>query len=80
MCWRDGLVVRTKCCKCVKPNSTVENSSFCYKGPCNSIEHWIRKRTILNFTSFSITQLEKLAFYVHGLSSYARMMHRQKDY
>ena len=21
MCWRDGLVVRTKCCKCVKPGS-----------------------------------------------------------
>ena len=41
---------------------TVINSSFCYKGPWNSIEHKIRKRIILTFTSFSITQLEKLAF------------------
>jgi hypothetical protein len=24
--------------------------------------------------------MEKLAFYVHGLSSYARMRHRQKAY
>jgi hypothetical protein len=59
---------------------TVVNSSFCYKEPWNSIEHNIRKSIILTFTSFSITQLEKLAFYVHGLSSYARMRHRQKAY
>ena len=44
---------------------TVVDSSFCYKGPCISIEHKIRKRIILTFTS-SITQLEKPDFYLHG--------------
>jgi hypothetical protein len=39
------------------------------------IEHKVRNGIILTFTSFSITQLEKLAFYVHGLYSYARMSH-----
>ena len=55
----------------------MRNSSFCYKGPWNSIEHKIRRRIILTFTS-SIKQLGKLAFYVHGLSNYARMRHRLK--
>ena len=55
----------------------MRNSSFCYKGPWNSIEHKIRRRIILTFTS-SIKQPGKLAFYVHGLSNYARMRHRLK--
>jgi hypothetical protein len=56
------------------------NSSFCCKGPWNSIEQKVRNSIILTFTSVSITQREKRAFYVHGLSSYARMRHRQKAY
>jgi hypothetical protein len=44
------------------------------------MEHKVRKGKILTFTSFSITQLKKLTFYVIGLSNYARMMHRQKAY
>ena len=43
----------------------VINSSFCNKGPWNSIEHKIRKRVILTFTFFSIRQLENPAFYLH---------------
>jgi hypothetical protein len=45
-----------------------------------AIEHKVRNSIILTFTSFSITQLEKLAFYVHGLSSYTRIRHRHKAY
>jgi hypothetical protein len=48
--------------------------------PWNAIEDKVRNGLILTFTSFSITELEKLAFYVHKLSSYARMRHRQKAY
>jgi hypothetical protein len=44
------------------------------------IEHKVRNGIILTFTSCSITQLKKLAFYVHGPSGYVRMMHRQKAY
>ena len=44
------------------------------------IEHKVRNGIILTFTSFSITQLKKLAFYVHGLSGFARMIHQQKAY
>ena len=39
---------------------TVINSSFCCKGPLSSINHKVRNRKMLPFTSFSITQLEKL--------------------
>jgi hypothetical protein len=48
--------------------------------PWNAIEDKVRNGLILTFTSFSITELEKLAFYVHKLSNYARMRHRQKAY
>ena len=44
------------------------------------IEHKVRNGIILTFKSFSITQLKKIAVYVHGLSGYATMMHRQKAY
>jgi hypothetical protein len=44
------------------------------------IEDKVRNGIILTFTSFSITELAKLAFYVHKLSSYARMRHQQKAY
>ena len=50
---------------------TVVNSSFCCKGPWSSINHKVRNRKMLAFTSFSITQLEKLTFYVQRLSFYA---------
>jgi hypothetical protein len=43
---------------------TVKNFSFCCKGPWNSINHKVRNRKMLAFTSFSITQLEKLTFNV----------------
>ena len=59
---------------------TVINSSFCCKGPWISINHKVRKIKILAFTSFSITQLEKLTFYVQRQSFYATMGHRQKAY
>ena len=55
-------------------------SSFCCKGPWSSINHKVRNRKMLAFTSFSITQLEKLTFYVQILSFYATMRHRQKVY
>ena len=57
---------------------TVINSSFCCKGPWSSINHKVRNRKMLAFTSFSITQMEKLTFYVQRLSFYAIMRHRQK--
>ena len=59
---------------------TLVNSSFCCKGPRSSINHKVRNRKMLAFTSFSITQLEKLTFYVQRLSFYATMRHRQKAY
>ena len=59
---------------------TVINSSFCCKGPWSSINHKVRNRKMLAFTSFSITQLEKLTFYFQRLSFYPTMRHRQKDY
>jgi hypothetical protein len=59
---------------------TVINSSFCCKWPWSSINHKVRNRKMLAFTSFSITQLEKLTFYTQRLSFYATMRHRQKDY
>ena len=59
---------------------TVINSSFCCKWPWSSINHKVRNRKMLGFTSFSITQLEKLTFYVQRLSFYATMRHRQKAY
>jgi hypothetical protein len=59
---------------------SVINSSFCCKGPWSSINHKVRNRKMLAFTSFSITQLEKLTFYVQILSFYATMSHRQKAY
>jgi hypothetical protein len=59
---------------------TVINSSFCGKGPWSSINHKVRNRKMLAFTSFSITQLEKLTFYVQRMSFYATMRHRQKAY
>jgi hypothetical protein len=39
---------------------------FLQQEPWNSIEHMVRNSIILTFTSFSITQLEKPAFYLHG--------------
>jgi hypothetical protein len=54
---------------------TVKNSSFCCNGRWNSINHKVRNRKMLAFTSFSITQLEKLTFYVQKLSFYPRMRH-----
>ena len=57
---------------------TVINSSFCCKGPWSSINHKVRNRKMLAFTSFSITQLEKLTFYVQRLSFYATMRHDRK--
>jgi hypothetical protein len=59
---------------------TVINSSFCCKWAWISINHKVRNRKMLGFTSFSITQLEKLTFYFQRLSFYATMRHRQKDY
>ena len=59
---------------------TVINSSFCCKGPCSSINHKVWNRKMLAFTSFSITQLEKLTFYIQRLSFYSTMRHRQKAY
>ena len=59
---------------------TVIISSFCCKGPWSSINHKVRNRKMLAFTSFSITQLEKLTFYNQRLSFYATMRHRHKDY
>ena len=59
---------------------TVINSSFCCKGPWSSINHKVRNRKMLAFTSFSITQLEKITFYVQRLSFYATMSHWQKAY
>jgi hypothetical protein len=59
---------------------TVKNYSFCCKGRWSSINHKVRNRKMLAFTSFSITQLEKLTFYVQKLSYYGRMRHRQKAY
>ena len=56
---------------------TVINSSFCCKGPWSSINHKVRNRKMLAFTSFSITQLEKLTFYVQRMSFYATMRHRK---
>ena len=47
--------------------------------PWYSIEQKVRNSIILTFTS-SFTQLEKPAFYLHGLTSYVRMRQRQKDY
>jgi hypothetical protein len=57
-----------------------DNSSFRRKGPWSSINHKVRNRKMLAFTSFSITQLEKLTFYVQRLFFYATMRHRQKAY
>ena len=57
---------------------TVLYSSFCCKGPWSSTNHKVRNRKMLAFTSFSITQLEKLIFYLQRLSFYATMRHRQK--
>jgi flagellar biosynthesis regulator FlaF len=48
--------------------------------PQNSIERQVRNSIILTFTSFSITQLEKPAFYLHGRPSGARRRHRQNAY
>ena len=59
---------------------TVIYSSFCCKWPWSSINHKVRNRKMLAFTSFSITQLEKLTFYVQKMSFYATMRHRQKAY
>ena len=59
---------------------SVINSSFCCKGPWISINHKVRNRKMLAFTSFSITQMEKFTFYVQRLSFWATMSHRQKDY
>ena len=59
---------------------TALNSNFCSKGPRSSINHKVRNRKMLAFTSFSITQLEKLTFYVQRLSFYATMSHWQKSY
>jgi hypothetical protein len=55
---------------------------FLLHGPWNSIEHKVNRNSIiLTFTSFSITHAAgKTCFYVHELSSYARMRHRQKAY
>ena len=50
---------------------TVLYSSFYCKGPRSSINHKVRNRKMLAFTSFSITQLEKFTFYVQRLSFYA---------
>jgi hypothetical protein len=50
------------------------------QGPENSIDHQVQNSIILTFTSFSITQLEKPAFYLHARPSGARMRHRQKAY
>ena len=50
---------------------TVFNFSFCCKGPWSSINHKVRNRKMLAFTSFSIIQLEKFTFYVQRLSFYA---------
>ena len=61
-------------------SQTVINSSFCCKGPWSSINHKVRNRKMWAFTSFSITQLEKLTFYVQRLSFYATMSHWQKAY
>ena len=44
------------------------------------MEYKVQNGKILTFTSFSISQRKKLTFFVNGLSDYARMMHRQKDY
>jgi hypothetical protein len=57
-----------------------DNSSFRWKGPWSSINHKVRNRKMLAFASFSITQLEKLTFYIQRLSFYATMRHRQKAY
>ena len=59
---------------------TVINSSFCCKGPWSSMNHKVRNRKMLAFTSFSITRLEKLTCYFQRLSFYPTMKHRQKDY
>jgi hypothetical protein len=59
-------------CRFQKYNfQSVINSSFCCKGPWSSINHKVRNRKMLAFTSFSITQLEKFTFYVQRLSFYA---------
>ena len=51
-------------CRFQKYNfQTVINSSFCCKGPWSSINHKVRNRKMLAFTSFSITQLEKFTFF-----------------
>jgi hypothetical protein len=42
------------------------------------MDHKVRNSITLTFTSFSITELEKLAFYVQELCSDARVGHRQK--
>jgi hypothetical protein len=66
---------------------TGENSRFRYRDL--EIQYNIRFETaqtltltyiILTFTSFSISQLEKTAFYLHVWPSDARMRHRQKAY
>jgi hypothetical protein len=44
------------------------------------MERKVRNSIILTFTSFSITQLEKPAFYLHARPSGARMRHQQKAY
>ena len=59
---------------------TMINFSFCCKWPWSSINHKVRNRKMLAFTSFSITHLEKLTFYVQKMSFYATMRHRQKAY
>ena len=46
----------------------------------SSINHKVRNRKMLAFTSFSITQLEKLTLYIQRLSFYSTMRHRQKAY
>jgi hypothetical protein len=55
-----------------------DKSSFNWKGPSILINHKVRNRKMLAFTSFSITQLEKLTFYFQRLSFYATMRHWQK--
>ena len=59
---------------------TMINFSFRCKGPWISINHKVRNRKMLAFTSLSITQLEKLTFYVQRLSFYATMRHGRKAY
>jgi hypothetical protein len=58
----------------------MRNSSFCYKGPWNSIEHKIRRRIILTFTFFRLDSWKNLLFTSPEHTSDVRVRHRQKDY